>query len=642
MAGAAFKAMFGKVSMLMDQHLNEDVARQLMEDSPLDTKTDLVIEGAEEGVISLLKKWPEMKSKLHVCFNQPLAPPIRQLAWKLFLANPKARKTYIDLLNGNPRSAISPLDLEISQKCEQLLISEPTCFELKGSVGAFYGMKAVLSYHHAIQHSSSRLRDTDYMLVVPFVYVQTPHISRREPAPGNVVALMVEEFLTFMDTRPGFMLDTGLEAHTEELRGFAQRVGSVLQQHYSDIAKAVSDAYLPAREKIVATESGSNVLLKEGLMELIRPVTRSMFVGYLKLDTLMYVWDNYIIGLDVPGFGSEWLAIIMATLLGLLQDKLKSSKSPAAMESVLRRECPLLTVPQFQYQVNRYHHRDLYNLLMSDQKAAIPVLDPTQAIHPPWRHWYNDLIPPYTKPHDRRRAREERELERERILQQKREADLLQKAKSDRERKEEEEHVKAMAAERGRLQQERQDLEQQLLAERQQRLDAERRAQEQIDMLRREIETLRQKPKSPAPSIYSVSSYISRVLIPPPPTPASGSHQLPTIPETPVHTPSRQPTPEDQTESTIMDFLERIRQSMDYIAHSDGLDKQTLDTESEGFIQQNVQDLKQAQVEVFGHKLRPGEFETMGTLQQQEASDKMMQLIQKWREERRARELAAK
>lgn len=28
--------------------------------------------------------------------------------------------------------------------------------------------------------------------------------------------------------------------------------------------------------------------------------------------------------------------------------------------------------------MNRYHHRDLYNLLISDQKAAIPVLDPTQ------------------------------------------------------------------------------------------------------------------------------------------------------------------------------------------------------------------------------------------------------------------------
>ena len=40
-------------------------------------------------VVSLLKKWPEMKSKLHVCLNQPLADPIRQLAWKLFLSNPK-------------------------------------------------------------------------------------------------------------------------------------------------------------------------------------------------------------------------------------------------------------------------------------------------------------------------------------------------------------------------------------------------------------------------------------------------------------------------------------------------------------------------------------------------------------------------
>lgn len=44
--------------------------------------------------------------------------------------------------------------------------------------GAFYGMKAVLSYHHAIQRTNSRLRDTDYMLVVPFVEVASPHLSR--------------------------------------------------------------------------------------------------------------------------------------------------------------------------------------------------------------------------------------------------------------------------------------------------------------------------------------------------------------------------------------------------------------------------------------------------------------------------------
>lgn len=45
------------------------------------------------------------------------------------------RKKYIDLLNTNPRAAISQYDYEISQKCDQLLNSEPTFADLKGSVG---------------------------------------------------------------------------------------------------------------------------------------------------------------------------------------------------------------------------------------------------------------------------------------------------------------------------------------------------------------------------------------------------------------------------------------------------------------------------------------------------------------------------
>ena len=38
-------------------------------------------------------------------------------------------------------------------------------------------------------------------------------------------------------------------------------------------------------------------------------------------------------------------------------------------------------------------------------------------MHPPWRHWYNDQIPPYTQPQDRRKAREEREAERQYMLE---------------------------------------------------------------------------------------------------------------------------------------------------------------------------------------------------------------------------------
>lgn len=37
--------------------------------------------------------------------------------------------------------------------------------------GNFYGMKAVLSYHHSAQKTKNRLRDVDHLLVVPFIQV---------------------------------------------------------------------------------------------------------------------------------------------------------------------------------------------------------------------------------------------------------------------------------------------------------------------------------------------------------------------------------------------------------------------------------------------------------------------------------------
>ena len=73
--------------MALDQHLNNEVARQLMEDFPINTKSDLVLDCAEDAAKGLLMKWPDLKSKLHVTFNQPLPPGLRNVAWKLFLEN---------------------------------------------------------------------------------------------------------------------------------------------------------------------------------------------------------------------------------------------------------------------------------------------------------------------------------------------------------------------------------------------------------------------------------------------------------------------------------------------------------------------------------------------------------------------------
>ena len=45
------------------------------------------------------------------------------------------------------------------------------------------------------------------------------------------------------------------------------------------------------------------------------------------MDTLLYVWDQYMIGLDTPGFDSEWLAVATTVMLGLLKEKMKDCNS---------------------------------------------------------------------------------------------------------------------------------------------------------------------------------------------------------------------------------------------------------------------------------------------------------------------------
>lgn len=52
-----------------------------------------------------------------------------------------------------------------------------------------------------------------------------------------------------------------------------------------------------------------------------------LFSAYLNPNTLLYVWDNYIIGLDTPGFSTEWLAIVLVTILALTKDKIKEATS---------------------------------------------------------------------------------------------------------------------------------------------------------------------------------------------------------------------------------------------------------------------------------------------------------------------------
>lgn len=76
-----------RVSDLLDKSVNNDVSRSLLKDDPLETKTDIILNKICEGIVGLLRKWPDQKYKLHAFLNQPLPQPIRFVGWHLYLSN---------------------------------------------------------------------------------------------------------------------------------------------------------------------------------------------------------------------------------------------------------------------------------------------------------------------------------------------------------------------------------------------------------------------------------------------------------------------------------------------------------------------------------------------------------------------------
>ncbi len=85
--GHVYENIQSKLSYLLDQSVNNLVAKKMLEDYPLDTKTDLVLDATSEGIVTLLRKHPDQKYKLRVFLNQVIPQPIKFLGWQLFFSN---------------------------------------------------------------------------------------------------------------------------------------------------------------------------------------------------------------------------------------------------------------------------------------------------------------------------------------------------------------------------------------------------------------------------------------------------------------------------------------------------------------------------------------------------------------------------
>ena len=88
-AGSAYQELYNQVSLTLDQQVNNVVAKELLTSTNAidSTKTEFVLDHVRDGAVSILKRWPEMKTKLHMCLNMPIPQKIQSVAWTFFMSD---------------------------------------------------------------------------------------------------------------------------------------------------------------------------------------------------------------------------------------------------------------------------------------------------------------------------------------------------------------------------------------------------------------------------------------------------------------------------------------------------------------------------------------------------------------------------
>ncbi|XP_029467178.1 uncharacterized protein LOC115096549 isoform X5 [Rhinatrema bivittatum] len=231
---------------------------------------------------------------------------------------------------------------------------------------------------------------------------------------------------------------------------------------------------------------------------------------FLCMSTLLYVWDQFILGLGQPAYNC--LPALSVAFILLLQEPLAACQTTGEVEEVMRTQGPALSIQQFQNVISKYFFTSLYSTLNKEEHEPYPVRDSSQAV-PLWSHLSRAPQLPRTRPQDRRQAREEREmLRRQRTERQKMEESLRRNREEEQKRQEESRLQRLLEETRHTFTVQRDQLLEQLSQEQQFHYETQKAADEQIKGLQAAIRRLLEQRR------LSMDAYSVRSLVVPPPS----------------------------------------------------------------------------------------------------------------------------
>ena len=379
-----FRNLSVAISESLDVQFSEEVNKGSHRERG-ESQTDLISEEFYRAIEALLTRLSDARASFAVCLNAILPPKLRYLMWAKQLQSPAISREYMQVAQKSPKKLVSKFDLEIAHKCQALLDCDVTLRPLRDIAAGVSVLRHTLSYHHVRSKSGVALSDTEYLVAVPFVYctlvnfIDTESSIKQNSITPEALARLTEQFQLFWNSRAPY---SRLPNDGVGLKSFAEIVTIALKRIDADLLQAIADVFTSS--KLSPTSSAGHAVAT-----LLGPCLRCFFVSYLPLESVMFIFDQIVIGFGVTGY--DPLPLLSAAIIFLAGIGLKQSKSWREAETRFREAMAKMSVKSIQRVISEKMMLDEWRTAIEKVHCAPISLTSFNKL-PPWRQWYSDKL----------------------------------------------------------------------------------------------------------------------------------------------------------------------------------------------------------------------------------------------------------
>ena len=386
---AVYKKLFDSLSTNLDLQFSSEIKRNLnsKHESAL---SDKIFEEFHVAIEAMLAKWPELQNHFGRCINTLLTPRLRYALWCSKLQSAVIKQEYLDLVKSNPKRMVSKYDLEIAQKCKVLIESDETLEVLRDIKQSVTVLRHMLSYHQERSGSNSNMTDLEYLIAVPFVYCSLAPKNRLQKSgqqaaiSAEELARMVEQFEVFWKSRPAYAsnIDDGAS-----LNSFIKKVVNILKAFDSELLEKVIDIYSKSFPATIANPI-------EALKLLLQPCLRCFYVSYLPLESVLFVFDQILIGFEIEDY--DPMPHLTSTILYLIRSDLKQAETWRQIETTFNKKLKFQHSETIQSIMREKRIGEELEVILERNSIDKSIFSFTSSSFfsdlPPWKHWYSEKL----------------------------------------------------------------------------------------------------------------------------------------------------------------------------------------------------------------------------------------------------------